>query len=389
MKQRRAIAIFTAIILSNQIFCMEKKKQIKQSNSRYKNLEFVLKNNLTITAGIEYNATPPRLQYETLKQSIKDGDMVYLKLCLTYKFNPNRYHKQLSLLHYAIKKDKPEAITILSHYNPDLVPLNESGQTPLDYAIVLQHQDCINQMTNIIYDKTNELLKDQKHCGLTKHIVKKGFCKECVVDLIWQLRRHKLKGDYPYQTLETFLKNSIFTKDGINCSPIPPYLQCKMLKNYIKKDDTAFLNLCLNHAFNQDHLHKLASLLHYAIKHHSHESITILAEHNVDLLVTNEKEETPLDYAMLLKCQDCIHPIYSAIGTKINQILIYKKPYEPTSTNHSAKPKSREDYVGALIWQLQWHKLYEPESKALIRPLFITDNAATVLDSSFESYSSS
>jgi hypothetical protein len=188
IKKRRTIIIFAAIIVSNQIFCMEKEKQ----EDPYKNLRIVLKNNLVRLNGIEYNAMSPKLQYETLKKSIKKDDMEYLKLCLTYKFNPNRYHKQLSLLHYSVKKHRPAAITILSQYNPDLVPLNEYGETPLDYAVNLQCQDCITAMANAIIEKSNKLLIHQKHCGLTKHILKPGFCEECVTNLKWQLKIYNL-----------------------------------------------------------------------------------------------------------------------------------------------------------------------------------------------------
>jgi ankyrin repeat protein len=141
-----------------------------------------------------------------------------------------------------------------------------------------------------------------------------------------------------------------------------------MLKTYIKNNVLDFLQLCFQYTFNTNHLHKNSGLLHYAIKHHNSESITILAEHNANLIATNEKKQTPLDYAVFLKCEDCANAIATAIVTKINQLIIYRRC---ESTNR---------YVDALIQQLKDHNLYELEDKTTFQPLFITDNPITIAD---------
>ncbi len=165
--------------------------QLKE-NDPAQYLAIFLKNSLTTTNNIEYSSVSPDLQYAMLRLYIRTHDMLFLKLCLEYKFNPNRYRKQLSLLHYAIQYNRPEAINILSQYNPDLLPLNEDGQTPLDYGISLERKNCIDEMAHAMASKSNELLILQKHCGLTKHMLKPGPCKACVELLRWQLRYHSL-----------------------------------------------------------------------------------------------------------------------------------------------------------------------------------------------------
>jgi hypothetical protein len=165
--------------------------QLKE-NDPAQYLETFLKYCITKTNNIEYSSISPDLQYGMLRLYIRANDMQFLRLCLQYKFNPNRYHKRLSLLHYAVQYNKPEAINILSEYNPDLTPLNEDEQTPLDYAISLEDKSCIDAIAYAMANKSNELLILQKHCGLTKHMLEPGPCKECIDLLRFQLRTHHL-----------------------------------------------------------------------------------------------------------------------------------------------------------------------------------------------------
>lgn len=202
----------TLLITGNHSLCMEQNKNFcmvivtqddrirraqqndlqRLTKKSSKALETTLKKKITKQDDMEYNSIPLDRQYKLLKSFIARNNMQHLSLCLTYKFNPNRYHKKLSLLHYAIKKHKPEAITILSQYNPDLVQLNKKEQTPLDYAIALQCKDCINAMVCAIENRIHELFFSKKHCQLTKHILHSGPCEKCLESLMWQLRYHSI-----------------------------------------------------------------------------------------------------------------------------------------------------------------------------------------------------
>ena len=192
------VTIVTLMIAGNHSFCMQKNNHTAlttyttKAKDPYRNLKFLLEMHITTTNGIKYNSISPKLQYETLKTCIIEDNMGGLSLYLEYKFNPNRYHKQLSLLHRAIKHCKPEAITILAQYNPDLTPLNEQGQTPLDYAVSLQCEDCTHAMATVISRKYNQLAMYNKHCGLTKHILNPGRCEECIAELKQQLLYYNL-----------------------------------------------------------------------------------------------------------------------------------------------------------------------------------------------------
>jgi hypothetical protein len=189
------IAIFIAItVINNSNFCMEaqdkgfKQLLIIQTNDNYKKLKIILKKNIIEN----YNGIHPALQYEMLQTCIDNNNMKSLSLCLKYNFNPNRYHKGLSLLHHAIERNNPEALLILSRFNPDLIPFNMAGQTPLDYAASLNYQQCIDVMAHVIGIKYNYLVINQCHCGLTKHILKPGPCWECMSSLYSQLLYHDL-----------------------------------------------------------------------------------------------------------------------------------------------------------------------------------------------------
>jgi len=134
------------------------------------------------------------LQYEILKTCIQNHHHKCLSLCLKYHFNPNRYHQQQSLLHFAIDYTNPQAIQILSDYNADLTILNQAEQTPLDYAISIKKTKCIIAITIAIEKRKDALLSQQGHCGLSKHLFgsykKTGFCEECIGKLGWQLQFH-------------------------------------------------------------------------------------------------------------------------------------------------------------------------------------------------------
>lgn len=239
MKKKIIITLFTTIITSNHTLCMEQNKKLcittqedlirktqqkdkedylqRLAKKSSKALETTLKKKITKQDDMEYNSIPLDQQYDLLKLFIADGNMKHLSLCLEYKFNPNRYHKQLSLLHYAIKKHKPKAIIILFHYNADLIPLNKQGQTPLDYAITLKCQDCINAMVCTIEERVHALLFAQKHCQLTKHILHPGPCRECLSALIWQLKWHGV-----YEPL--FIPNKQFTANSSSDAASDSYI---------------------------------------------------------------------------------------------------------------------------------------------------------------------
>jgi ankyrin repeat protein len=125
--------------------------------------------------------------------------MACLKVCLNHHFNPNRYHREISLLHYAVESDNHDAITLLAKHNADLLILNANKQTPLTMAITLKRQNCIAALTKAIKKRCKKLLsiKNSNYsCGLTKHIFNDNtplkFCKDCVETLMWQLDYHNL-----------------------------------------------------------------------------------------------------------------------------------------------------------------------------------------------------
>jgi queuosine precursor transporter len=177
----------TAITMINYTFCME-----KEHHNKYAAIENFLRGYITTTEdGIEYNSLSGDVQYNMLKGAISDGDMHLLSLHLKYKFNPNRYHKKLSLLHHAVQRHKPQAIMILAQYNPDLIPLNKKEQTPLDYAKSLKCDECFNAMAHVIRRKYNRLALYQEHCGLTKHLINaQRPCLKCRAELGWHLELH-------------------------------------------------------------------------------------------------------------------------------------------------------------------------------------------------------
>jgi|SRR5579862_4414941 len=183
MQTNKFTVIFiTTITIISSTFCMEEHQE------KYEKLEKLLKGQIVKTEdNIEYSTIDAGTQYEMLKTAIKNNDMQTLSLCLECKFNPNRYHKKLSPLHYAIRHHKSQAVLILSQYNPDLVPHNERGETPLVYAYNKDCKKCFDAMTYAIRKKHHELKVQRKHCGLTKHILKPGRCDKCIGDLSRQL----------------------------------------------------------------------------------------------------------------------------------------------------------------------------------------------------------
>lgn len=142
------------------------------------------------------------LQYKIVKNCIATNSADCLSICLNYGFNPNRYHRQLSPLHYAVECNNPQAITLLAVFNPDLVPLNNKNQTPLDYAIILNNTECVNAMVGAIRYRLVSLHSNREQCSLVKHIFnnkpssllskKSWFCEECISELSQQLCWHNL-----------------------------------------------------------------------------------------------------------------------------------------------------------------------------------------------------
>lgn len=189
MKQKRFTAIFVVMTaINNNNLCMEPQekdlKQLLKADGDYKELENILKKKIVDN----YNTIHPAQQYEMLKTCIDNKNMQCLKICLTHEFNPNRYHKGLSLLHYAIQKNNCTALQLLADANPDLVPLNNLEETPLIYAARLQYFECMDVMSHIIKTKYNDLRLNKKHCGLTKHILRSERpCYKCLEELSFQL----------------------------------------------------------------------------------------------------------------------------------------------------------------------------------------------------------
>lgn len=192
LTKKTLIVLFILITTSHNNLCMEENKYYLEC-LKYPQLKAYLERNITTQNDITYNVISPEEQYKTLKIFIATDKLHHLSLCLKNHFNPNRYHKKLSLLHYAIKHNKPAAITILSQYNPDLVPLNNQKQTPLGYAKKLNYTECITAMAEAIKRKYNDLVVHKKHCGLTKHLIDpEQPCSKCVNELKTDLQWHFL-----------------------------------------------------------------------------------------------------------------------------------------------------------------------------------------------------
>lgn len=193
-KQAFLAILITVATANNSSFCMEienkslKKVSNSQSDDDYKKNNHIFQQNAQDT----YNTTDRAIQYNVLKTCIYKNDILYLTQCLVYKFNPNRYYKQLSLLHCAIQQDSDTAISLLARFNADLTPLNNAEQTPLDYAISLNSTKCINAMARAIAQRYNKLFFYNSHCGLVKHILTSGPCLTCIGELNQQLRYHGL-----------------------------------------------------------------------------------------------------------------------------------------------------------------------------------------------------
>lgn len=198
MKTKKLTAILIAITAINTNLCMEtQEKDLKQLivmrvDHAYKDLKNILQKNIIDN----YSAIHPALQHEMLKTCIDNNNMKGLEICLKHNFNPNRYHKGLSLLHCAIERNNPAALWFLADANPDLIPRNDVGETPLDYAVRLKFHNCIDAMSRIIAIKRDELFQHRKHCGLTKHILRpEQPCSKCISALTNQLQWH---GIQPY-----------------------------------------------------------------------------------------------------------------------------------------------------------------------------------------------
>ena len=198
MEQKQIISIVTHTELVRNAYKDDLKQLTRKNHEKLqKTLEKRIKEvTLILNDGSKnsmvYNTVRGDMQYDLLWSFITHNDMQALSICLECKFNPNRYHKKLSLLHFAVKKNRPGAITILSQYNPDLIPFNQKLQTPLDYAIALNRTECITAMVHAIEHKIRELSIFQKHCQLTKHILNPGPCTQCLESLIWQLKFHSI-----------------------------------------------------------------------------------------------------------------------------------------------------------------------------------------------------
>jgi len=172
--------------LTDALNIIIQKKSIKNCllsatfNNDYKTIEHILKN-YSVSAA---------LQYELLTMCIKDNNMTCLSLYLNNGFSPNRYHKGLSLLYYAIEYERPDAIPLLSDHNADLLPLNNQGQTPLAFAMYLNDQQCIKKMIAAIKNRRILLVTTRGTCGLVQHILEDfstGCCEKCISELGLQL----------------------------------------------------------------------------------------------------------------------------------------------------------------------------------------------------------
>ena len=211
MKKEIVITICTLMIIVHRNLCMKK----KGIDKNYEQVKAMLEKAIVANGTNCYSSINPAHQYDMLKSAISKNKLDYLNLCLRCQFNPNRYRKQLSLLHYAIQCHNHEAIKTLARYNPDLIPLNDTGQTPLDYAMGLKCEDCINAMCYAISKKYNELMTYRMHCGLTKHILNPGPCEQCPISLRQQLRFHGLWEDATKDDLPCIIteikQNSVYS----------------------------------------------------------------------------------------------------------------------------------------------------------------------------------
>lgn len=202
-------------MMTSSTFCMEPEGQeegLKQllafrADRNYKKLRKFLKKH-------DVNSIHPNLQYQMLKTCILFNNTNCLELCLDHTFNPNRYHKNLSLLHYAIQEKNYIALCTLTNANVDLVPCHDLGatfaenpilETPLDFAArlldtpgnsydtTMRYQECVRVMTQAIRTKYNDIIFNKKHCGLTKHLIgAERPCLRCIDELGKELQWHRV-----------------------------------------------------------------------------------------------------------------------------------------------------------------------------------------------------
>lgn len=220
MKKKLFLASFVAISsINNSNFCMEIQdaddlKQIisKKEENKYEQLKIILAEKYTAyfsetpSKVKSYSTVPSALQYDLLKCCITNNNMVCLAVCLTNDFNPNRYRKGPSLLHHAIECNNTPAIKLLAGANADLIPIKENRISPLDSAVTLGYTECIDTLISVIKRKRDQLFKHKQHCGLTKHILKKGTCHDCIVLLTKQLMFYNIEDPSYHAICETYSK---------------------------------------------------------------------------------------------------------------------------------------------------------------------------------------
>jgi hypothetical protein len=200
MNKKIRFVIFLAITaINNNNICMEaqeahylKQLLVVNTDNNCKTLKNILKENIVDNHSTIHRA----LQYEMLRTCIANNNMRSLAICLENKFNPNRYHKGLSLLHYSVQHNNAQAIQHLVAANPDLTPLlivNDKEETPLDYALRFDYKECSFELASAIALKHNNLIVYKEHCGLIKHIIQpERPCSKCIEELASQLKKYKL-----------------------------------------------------------------------------------------------------------------------------------------------------------------------------------------------------
>ena len=118
------------------------------------------------------------------------------------------------------------------------------------------------------------------------------------------------------------------------------------------------LSLYLNNGFSPNRYHKGPSLLHYAIEYERPDAIPLLAEHNADLVPLNNKNQTPLDFAIYLNDRQCIEEMATAINNRRIALVTYKR--KCGLVKHLLKDLSTEfceECISELGKQLSWHGL--------------------------------
>jgi len=186
-------------------------------------------------------------------------------------------------------------------------------------------------------------------------------CEQCFgKKLMYYAQKIMTKRKHVKQTLLSSIRlyNPHALQSLLNNYTISPALQYIILQRCIIEYNINCLLICLNKKFSPDPYRKEESLLHYAVRNNMPEAIQFLANHNADLTILNNKNETPLDYAIASKNKRCIQSLVNVIKQRLKKLF-------PTTTNipcglvkHLLNDNTKNGYCKSCVEELSWQLTY-------------------------------